>query len=782
MRSAAWLGVGLSLVVLDACSRVEPAGEGGGAALMRNLLRARSLEIVAEPGPIQEACREAAERITRRRGVECRVLGPDESGDPRAPRILVGGAWLRPTSDLAASLGVEVDARDGRTSFTYRRRAYTRRHDALVAVWEDPERPGLPLTLLLANHPLALTRLAARIEPGWKPWIRFYRAGELSLEGPLSVDGRILENLLVDLDAARAGALAAYVAQSDREGLWIAAAPELDTPRREAYLAAVARARAETFRWAGSAETPRVLRMILHARPENLAACVPGAQLSSWNHAKNEVHALVAPSIPDDGGSAAARALAEELLGHPAQAWLADGAAVYASGIWWGQDLWRWTAGLRLGGIAVAIASLVDPLAEEVNSSHAILPLRAALFRFLLESRGEGQVRGLWQGTIELTVDAELERTFQSWLDDLAAQQRPTIEARRNGRAAALLSGPFLSAVAIEEPSRSPQRGFGSERFLQSLRDVRGIGARGVVLTCFVAAERDPTAVPDPIDGHGPLEPFETDLRIFAGLLQARASGMKTILQPHLLTAPAGTIAGTGPQGDENGWRRFFDGYGRYAVHVALLAELAEADGLVLGGGMTESTTREVGRGGSDDLVVGWKRQGWSEVIRLARGAFSGMLTWAAASTFEVQGLLFWGDLDALGCDLLPELDERALTMVPKPGPELERRITLQLAELHELARRHGKPLLLTRAGFRSGWPRPGEEPDPRDAADPGLQSFQVDVLGSVLRVAKTEHGLAGVAFARWSSDPADPGVNGRDGLLRPGPARDAVARAIADL
>ena len=52
----------------------------------------------------------------------------------------------------------------------------------------------------------------------------------------------------------------------------------------------------------------------------------------------------------------------------------------------------------------------------------------------------------------------------------------------------------------------------------------------------------------------------------------------------------------------------------------------------------------------------------------------------------------------------------------------------------------------------------------------------------SSMRAAKTEQGLHGVILARWSSDPADPGVNGRDGLLRPGPARDAVARAIAGL
>src|SRR5262249_30313966 len=42
-------------LALAACSRSVPAGEGGGAALLRDLLRAPAIEIVAEKGPVGDA-------------------------------------------------------------------------------------------------------------------------------------------------------------------------------------------------------------------------------------------------------------------------------------------------------------------------------------------------------------------------------------------------------------------------------------------------------------------------------------------------------------------------------------------------------------------------------------------------------------------------------------------------------------------------------------------------------------------------------------------------------
>jgi hypothetical protein len=771
------------LFLCAACSRVQRAGEGGGAVLMRNLLRVQAVEIVADAGPVQEACRAAADRIARERGVSCRVLSPGEPGDPRAARIVLTGPWDPAAVLRLGILGVQVDANAQRPSFTFRRAQFAGRSDALTAVIEDPDRPGLPLTIYYANGAGILERCAPDVEPGWKPWVRIYRAGARALEGPLAADGSIVENRLVDVDAVRARELAAYVAGPARpDGIQSRAAPDVDPALRDAYLDAVARARAETVRWAGTFDAQKTPGIVLHAEAACLAACVQTSGLSAWNPVRNEVQALVARGVPHDSGLAAARAVAEAILGPPAAAWLADGAAVHGAGAWWGTGLTDWIAWLRLGGLAPGVAALVDPQAAETNSPHLIRPLRGALFRFLLESRGEGAVRALWTGDSKLAVDTELDRAFTAWLDDLAGPHRAAFESRRATRRASLLADSFLSAVGIEEPGRSARRGLASAAYRETLAEARALGAKAAALTCFVVAERDPVDVPVLLEGERLLEPVESDARVFAGLCQARESGMRTLLLPHLLTAPAGTLAGTGPQGDENGWRRFFDAYTRFVVHVGLLSELAGVDGLAIGGGMPGATSgRDDGRAASA-RILGWRREGWTRVLRAVRGAFSGAITWTADSRIEAADLLFWSDLDVVACDLETELEDREITLDPKPGTTLEKRISGQLFALELIAKKSGKPLILTQAGFRSGAPRPGEARDARFADDPGLQAFEIDVLSRAVRTAREAGSLRGIVLWRWSTDPADRGVNGRDRVLRPGAARDAVARALAGL
>ena len=767
------LALGLALA---ACGRVESAGEGGGAALLRNLQRARGVEISPQGGADPAACAELAERIARERGSACRVLAPGEAGDPRCARIAIGGPRSPALVALVESLGAGVGRGGDRPQFTIHGRAFAGSSDVLAAVVEDPERPGLPLTFLYANQPETLRSEYARLEPCWKPWLRVYRAGDLALEGPLAGTAG---GSLVDVDGVRARELAGYVRWPARaDGLQGRASRDVEPAQRDAYLDAVARARREAARWLGPKEDLRPLRLVLHGRVEGFAACATSAGLSSWNAGKNEIHALVVRDVPTDGGRAAARLLAEECLGPPSEVWLGDGAAVLGAGSWWGRGLEEWTAELRLGGLSPSVASLVDPRAAETNSPHAILPLRAALFRYLLESRGEAGVRGLWTGASRLAVDAELEKAFLAWLDDAAVAHRPAVEARRAGRRGALLGGAFLSGVGVEEPGRSPSRGFGSTAFLESLAQARAIGANAAALSCFAVAEPDPPAIPDLAGDAHAIEPIGGDAAVLAGLRQARASGMRTLLQPHLLTAPAGTLAGRGPQGQETSWKKFFDAYERFAVHAGLLAELAGADGLVLGGDLPESTgARDPGAGAQ---VTAWKRAGWGRVLGAARGSFSGAITWASGSIGEAKDLLFWSGLDAVACDLPPPLDGRPIPFDSRPGLEIERRVGGMIGELEAFARELGKPLLLTGVGFRAGGPSPGERLDAAYAGDPGLQAFELDAVERALRAPRQGTVLRGLFLWRWSSDPADAGVDGRDRLLRPGRAREAAARLIA--
>jgi hypothetical protein len=613
--------------------------------------------------------------------------------------------------------------------------------------------------------------------------MRLHRRLDPRIEAPLSLAGWIDESRLVSRGLLRRQAVRGYVRHPGPEaGITVEASPRIPAEALARYLESVARARNATAAWADAGVVRAPVRLVLHDRPDALAACVGGATLSDWNPATGEVHALLAPDVPDDAGLASARALAQELLGPPASPWLGDGAAVLASGRYYGRELGEWVAWMRAGGLATSAGALVDPQATETTSPHLVLPLRAELFRFLLEGRGEGFVRSLWAGRAEMRIDPELEASFGAWLDDAASSRRAQFDARHAERREALLRFPFLAAVGFEEPVLAAERGFGSERYLASLAQAQELGATGVSLSCFAVVERDPIGLPDASPGalaRRALAPTCGDLRLFAGLCQARARGLATLLQPRLLTAPGGSLAGTGPQDGELGWRRFFDAYGRRILHFALLAELAGADGISLGGGLTASTTAAPGGFRAAAAEVAWRRAGWERVIAEARGAFSGSLAWAADSAIDARELAFTEGLDALACDLEADYDPHATSFHASPVLQMEVDFERQLLDLEQLARARGRPLLLTQAGFRSGFPEPGTEGGGRVGGGAGLQAIQLDVLATAVGKARERGTLRGAVLWRWSSDPDDPGANACDGLIRPGEARAAAERLL---
>jgi hypothetical protein len=465
-----------------ACARRGPVGEGGGAALMRNLLRARELEIVATDGPIAEGCRKAADLVARERNVACTVRAPSSAADPSKPRIVVAAAkdvdpLVRRVLD---KIEVSVDA--AKPAFTFLRTEFEGASDALVAVLEDPERPGLPLTLLYGNDEAAVARAAAGIDAGWKPWLRIYRAGALSLEGPLWSDGEPQAAAFEELESRRARTYSTYrVADSPDAAIRVKAATAIEPSRREAYLESVGRAKRGVLAWAASGAAPEAssIELVLHARPERLFEFASAPALSAANRAQRKVHALLEEGVPDDSGEAFARLAAEDLLGLASEAWIEDGAAVLAAGRWWGKDLEEWIAWLRIGGSVPSVEALVDPDATRANSRHLVLPLRAALFRFVLESRGEAFARAMWKGASSLARGTETERAFQQWLDEIAARHRAEIEKRRAERQKSGQLDSFLAAGR----DRGVRRGRRPWLRLRGLRDgasrTRATSARG---------------------------------------------------------------------------------------------------------------------------------------------------------------------------------------------------------------------------------------------------------------------------------------------------------------
>ena len=767
-----------------ACARTEPITEdSGGAALMRNLLRAGKVDIVVPHGSAEEPCALAAARLNLRSRTPAsddllyRVISPEREGDPKAARIVVGTSETAPAFWLVERLGVHAREQvPGVKSFYWQDQDFSARDDALIATFEDPERPGLPLTLYYGNDLAIVARYIGDLRPGWKPWVRFFRGGELVLSAPLSTKGDIQAQRL-DRPGTRRLALSAQFVDLPKNDLGLRGRASIDLAPEivSGFLRLTNAARENVRAWAAPGARAPELVLFLYARPDELALVAGTDDVAMRNPVSGAVHALCAPLLPHDGGAAAARASAEALLGTAVEPWIADGAAVAASNWWWNGALDRWIAWLATSGERPSIEALVDPRACERLSPHCLVPLRAALFRCVREDRGDAFMRQLWRGTDRLLIDAELEKQFDAWLGRLATPYRLPLEARRHERRALFAHAPWLKGAGIEEPVPAHAGGFASERFEVGLGAVRALGANTVALASHLAAEQDLPAQPG-LGSERSFGPVGGDLRLVCALQMAERRGLRTMLQADLTSAPGGTWSGSWSRTTREGWSEYFDDYARFATHYGLLAELAECDLLSVGSDIVQTTraTAQGRRARAEESA--WRSAGWSQVIRAARGAFSGALTYGAGSLDEASHITFWSELDAVGLVLFEPVDTRGLSLL-QARAALAGRIAHDLDFLGEVALREQKPALLVQVGFTGGVPAAWLARSGPGSTDADLEALQLDVLGDA--VAASQAKVRGMFLWRFSTDPADRGINARDYVLQGVRVHEAVARVF---
>jgi nucleotide-binding universal stress UspA family protein len=182
-------------------------------------------------------------------------------------------------------------------------------------------------------------------------------------------------------------------------------------------------------------------------------------------------------------------------------------------------------------------------------------------------------------------------------------------------------------------------------------------------------------------------------------------------------------------------WKRWFESYEGYILPFAREAQQAGADMFCVG--------REL-----DSTVVA-REDDWRRVIARIRAQFAGPLTYSA--NFDTwQAIAFWDALDFIGVSAYFPLSDRA----DPDLAELEAGSERALAPLAAAARRLGKPVLLTEAGFPSV-PNAARAPwrEERAAADVWLQARCYE---ATLRALAREPAVEGVFFWLWerTSDP----------------------------
>ncbi|QXD13831.1 hypothetical protein GQ464_010135 [Rhodocaloribacter litoris] len=236
-------------------------------------------------------------------------------------------------------------------------------------------------------------------------------------------------------------------------------------------------------------------------------------------------------------------------------------------------------------------------------------------------------------------------------------------------------------------------------------------------------------------DGHWYAE-SDAGIRDLAGRLRARGLGL--ILKPQLWMRGAWTADLTFDS--EAAWTAWERAYRDFILHYARLAAGTDAALLVVG--------TELAR------AVRTREAFWRRLIADVRTLYGGPLTYAANWHDDFEHVPFWDALDYVGVQAyfpLAETDSPSLATL-RAGWAPHR------AALERIARRTGRPVLLTELGYRSvsyaaaePWRWPSRDEYGHLAPDFDLQARLFQAFFDACWDAPW---LAGVIIWKWQADP----------------------------
>jgi hypothetical protein len=358
--------------------------------------------------------------------------------------------------------------------------------------------------------------------------------------------------------------------------------------------------------------------------------------------------------------------------------WLARGAALHLSGGWYGRPWRDWLPRLAAARALPTAEQLLA--AEELPDASAPLwtPVAAAVVDRL---PGKTLAEKLAHPPTAAAVTAilvEIARHLPAPAPVLPAAPAPPLSPPR-----------FLKGVSLAMSNRL-EGGYHAPALDTRLDALAKLGVDAVSLMPFAYQE-----APDrPRLVYLNRRPeSETDTGLVHAVRRARAHGMAVLYKPHIWVGRdswPGDIA----MANEADWATWFTSYRRYILHHALLAGWAKADLFSIGCELAKTTGRTAD---------------WRDLIAAVRLFYPGKLTYAANWGGDLEQVAFWDRLDVAGVDAY-----YPLTDDPKADPaKLAAGARAVVDHLESVARRIGKPLLLTEVGFAASagtWTAPHKE------------------------------------------------------------------------
>jgi hypothetical protein len=722
-------------------------------AFARRLLSAAEVEVSAP-----EAWRDAAAKVVARLAAAdgprpvATVLG---EGRPELPRLVLAPADHGLVRLALGPYGFQPLPGVG---FVLAGRRCVSPRDALVAVLRDPERPGRPLTLCVANDGAAFAEGLASQRLGLEPGLTLIRGGELEARFALADQAPRLR-LQLDLAPERART-AEEAARLERQGFvaYVPLEPALEA-RFEATLRRTERA-LERLAELGVGAPPSPPPLFLHSAGDALLRLFGEVAFVQRSPGSPYVHAWVLPAAPfDDGGAGYAAEWASRSLGPAAAAWIDEALGALVAG----ERGEVCGADLEAIGAAALRAGRVPTLEDLLGSGRTIPPLwrpglRALLLRELL-ALGSHSLRDVWTGRAPVAVDPELEERFLAALDR-AARQAPTAQ-RGELPALGLGAGVWLGR-------RDDGR---AERLLSGrlFAELRQLGFESVRLR--VPYSERPAARawhPPPAEAFG--EGCFRDAELLGLLALARFHGLSPVLELDVLSGPQGDLTGADVLASAPAWERWFERTEAVHLHAAWLAERGGAGLYSLGSDLPAATrsdpaqVRAWQRGGGPaaiepelDLALTELRAArWRELLGRLRAACGIALTYSAINDYQIEQLGFADGLDCLGVDLFGPLTYAGEASLENDDGFLTQRLEAHLEFCRREAAERGLPLWVSGLGY----PRTAGSAEGlarrRGATEPAIQRRLLALFQGVYeRAAAAPPGpgqaaLLGVCLWRW--------------------------------
>lgn len=307
------------------------------------------------------------------------------------------------------------------------------------------------------------------------------------------------------------------------------------------------------------------------------------------------------------------------------------------------------------------------------------------------------------------------------------------------------------------ESSLHPAKGYGSEACARTMDEARRLGATWISLTPF---GRTWDLAPSGVDLTFEAPFRENRKAVKRAIAQAHAAGMRVLLVPHLWVETGGWRALIDP-GDDAAWQRWAQGYRRFVLEWAKVAE----------------------ESGADMLSVGVELRSWvttthaplfSSIIAEVRRTYPGLLTYGA-NWDDVNDTVILGDLDVIGVNAFFPLASKngsGLAELLKGGEDVARR-------MKELAERWQKPVMFTEIGYTTR-PDPAIEPWTWPDAMKGVvvdQKAQAEAYTALIAPLLDQPWFAGFFVWRVYADPDDMSQEAEWGFSPRGKLSELVVR-----